>query len=453
MFTDQPNNTSPNRDGPRVLWYGPVDKIGSNLAALPRVVFVTINSILVCQPSGGVTRTVSVDKLAEVVLAPPTVVRLIVAQEADLVVSTQTQKDRDDLMEAILRAFHETCGESSELPISHASHLQLSGGTSPVGHTAQFQSSSRLSPVHSFESPSNSGVGSSLRNILSRVDDDRQEIVGSRPSQNFEEIRQKRSQGDDATTTLRHQVETQKRIIEQLQLDSESGAQVDSLKRELQQARALIADLQIALRSQESAFSEMVKANEALKASETGRMAMESQLRALKDELQSTKSDVARRDQQEEDWRRKFSALESAHRQELQAVRDAFAKYDEQVTVYIDQMKSDHDAALRDLLQQKDTLLVRQGELLAKVENLEKDKKATETQRNLLTGAVWRPQLPQTLQRTPQETSDEIRSALVAKLNRYMDPAQIRADDEIRPRTPRRHTSPSSNRIRDRSIL
>jgi hypothetical protein len=522
----------PAGEGPKVYWYGPVDKIGSNLAALPRVLFITPNSVLICQPTGGVTRTVFVEKLAEVVLAPPTVVRLIVAQEPDLVISTQTPTDRSELMNSLLRAFRETCGEGSELPITESQHLVLpSSSPSPIS----IASSHPPTPVNlrngwgagdgsdsavARQSPSklqqkDSHGNSSIRGIMGQLEEEKVASSEAYPVSTFLDgvaSRRKSQQGTSVPShsssgspsriewayepqqstafgggpsaaqsslgSLQQQIESQKRIIERLQHDHMNDTASGGLRRELEQARALISDLQVALRSQEGAFSEMVKSSEALKTSETIRSSQDAQIHALREELQSLKANLSRRDAADEEWRKKMVSLEEGHRNELQAVRDAFAKYDEQVTSYVEQMKKEHDVTLRELLQQKDALLVKQGELISRVEQLESEKRATQQQRNLLTGNVWRPQSPGPSAAHNQShdiSSDELRNALLAKLNRYTssNPAPLGAgnamsgsyqpayhvqqngDEQPRVRTPnhRRHNSPQLGRARDRSIL
>lgn len=517
----------PTGDGPKVYWYGPVDKIGSNLAALPRVLFITPTSVLICQPTGGVTRTVLVEKLAEVVLAPPTVLRLIVAQEPDLVVSTQSPSDRAELMSALMRSFRETCGEGSELPITESHHLILpnaspspisvashpptpvnqrgttGGWTAGDDHNLNDSSYSRRSPQQ--QQRSNDTPGGSIRGILGRLEDDSAPSAPSEgPSKpsfldslSVPTARQQRpfngaahaSSGHaspsrielsydnhqqhhapSSLASLQQQIEAQKRIIEKLQQDNVSDMTASNLRRELEQARALITDLQVALRSQEGAFSEMVKSSEALKTSETIRSSQDAQIHALRDELQSTKSELQRRELGDDEWRKKIASLEEGHRNEIQAVRDAFAKYDEQVTSYVDQVKKEHDTTLRELLQQKDALLVKQGELVARVEQLENEKRNAQQQRNLATGSVWRPQSPgPSHQQQNDISSDELRTALLAKLNRYTSSnpqsgaalAHYQSNREVdeptrtRNQTPtsRRHTSPLAGRTRDRSIL
>ncbi|CUG17905.1 Hypothetical protein, putative [Bodo saltans] len=512
----------PAGEGPKVYWYGPVDKIGSNLAALPRVLFITPNAVLICQPTGGVTRTVFVEKLAEVVLAPPTVVRLIVAQEPDLVISTQTPTDRSELMNSLLRAFRETCGEGSELPITESQHLVLpSASPSPIsftsshpptptqGHTRNVWDGSDSIPLRQSPQTQKDSQGGSIRGIMGQLEEEKvassteaypvstfldgvssrrkpQQGTGALPTQHspgspsrIEWAYEPQQPTQSSLASLQQQIESQKRIIERLQHDHVNDAASGGLRRELEQARALISDLQVALRSQEGAFSEMVKSSEALKTSETIRSSQDAQIHALREELQSVKANLVRRDAGDEEWRKKIVSLEEGHRNELQAVRDAFAKYDEQVTTYVEQMKKEHDVTLRELLQQKDSLLVKQGELISRVDQLESEKRATQQQRNLLTGGVWRPQSPgpsASLNHSSHDiSSDELRSALLAKLNRYTNsnpvplgvgsaggglynPAfsgQRDVADEPRGRTPnqRKHNSPQLGRARDRSIL
>lgn len=470
-------------DGPRVYWYGPVDKIGSNLAALPRVLFVTSNSLLVCQPSGGVTRTVLVDKLVEVSLAPPSVVRIVVAQEPDLVVSTQTPKDRSNLMDALMKSFHETCGEGSELPITQATHLQMATHATPQAgssHSAQLQA--RTTPVRDNNSidysraPSPGLVSSNLsvRNILSRLEDEASAHSGQHstlsrkpPALSSSPVATSVQQGfvgddgfsDHSIAALHKQIDSQNRIIDQLRREQQNNTTVEALRRELDQSKALIVDLQVALRSQENAFSEMVKANDSLKASETIRSTLEAQIQALRDENQSLRLEVGRRDQTEEEWRKRLASQEESHKNELHAVRTAFAKYDEQVTTYVDQLKKEHDSTLRELLQQKDTLLVQQGALQTRIDQLELEKRNIEVQKSVIAGTVWRPQqAAQFASESSDLNPNELRSALMAKLNRYTDytrptEQQKRVSEPPRRTPPPRALSPNSTRIRDRTIL
>ena len=145
--------------------------------------------------------------------------------------------------------------------------------------------------------------------------------------------------------SLRQQVDKQQQVIDEMRQAADSSRVVD-LKRELDHAHSLVADLQTALRSQETTFAEMLRAQEAVRASQAIQSSLEAQVAALTSERDALRSEARVAREEADQLRAAKEGQERQHERELTRVREAFVQYDANVAEYLEEVRLEHAAEL-----------------------------------------------------------------------------------------------------------
>uniref|UniRef100_A0A7S1LWZ4 Uncharacterized protein n=1 Tax=Neobodo designis TaxID=312471 RepID=A0A7S1LWZ4_NEODS len=144
---------------------------------------------------------------------------------------------------------------------------------------------------------------------------------------------------------LRNQVNRQQQVIDELRQAADT-TRVAELKRELDHAHSLISDLQTALRSQETTFAEMLRAQEAARASKAIQSSLEAQVSALSAERDELRAEANRARADADKLRAEKEAQSRQHERELGRVREAFVQYDANVAEYLEEVRLEHAAQL-----------------------------------------------------------------------------------------------------------
>jgi hypothetical protein len=255
-----------------------------------------------------------------------------------------------------------------------------------------------------------------------------------------------------ALHALRRKVDLQDRVIADLKHES-STAQVTELRKELEHARGLIADLQTALRSQETTFAEMLRAQEAARSAQAVKSSLDAQLRAVIAERDSLRAEAQNARVEADQIRAEMDSKERQHDTELVKVREAFVQYDANVAQYLEEVRLEHAEAINRL--QKEA---RERELKLRANAL----RSSPTPH---TAEPKRPDLDDSSSRTPAARHadvssnavqpDELRDALMRHLNSYANARfHLPVHDPIPAGAPRHlPTIAIPQAGRDRSIL
>ena len=296
-----------------ILWYGTIDKIARNMQAHTRVLFVTDKAVYVCLPAGGVTRTIAPERLVEVVVAPPAVATFRVDGEQDLVIATKSVEERSSMLDSI-----KTCMLAKGLDgvrVVQSSVVKLSEAERPSQRAATSELANPSDGAISRQPPRFPPSAASS------------ELVG-------------------LVAEMQAQLAQQQATIAQLQQSNlaqqppaSKQNEADELRRDLEHSRALIADLQVALRSQEGVFAEMLRAQESMRVAEDVRRNLEQQLTAAQQERDMWKAKASQSAEAMARMEKDMKQLDEAHKQELDSVRKAFAQYDEQVGTYLEALR------------------------------------------------------------------------------------------------------------------
>lgn len=143
---------------------------------------------------------------------------------------------------------------------------------------------------------------------------------------------------------LHDRVDQQQRVIDELK-HSSSTAQTMQLQRDLDHCRALMADMQTALRTQEGVFHEMVKAQESQRVAEDLRNVAEKQLVAVTEDRDHLRRLLSAKEEELKQAKDELRAVNDRHTQEMESVRKAFVEYDDNVGLYLESMRQQKQSA------------------------------------------------------------------------------------------------------------
>ncbi|KEG15160.1 hypothetical protein DQ04_00161000, partial [Trypanosoma grayi] len=133
----------------------------------------------------------------------------------------------------------------------------------------------------------------------------------------------------------------QQRLLTDLELREQT---VRRLQGELEEKNAFIDDLKSALRSQEGVFQEMLKATEQLRLVEGVKNQMEKQVVLLRAEVKHMEDRIKQQETEHSgELATKLAELHEAHTKEVEAVQEAFAQYDADMTEYVENLRKDRD--------------------------------------------------------------------------------------------------------------
>lgn len=426
-----------------IHWYGPVEKVGRQLGAHSRVVFVTDSCVYVCLPSGGVTRTLELGGVHLAYAAPGAVSQVFEKDKPSLVLRHETDELRDDFLACVDRVRRTLCdGVGVDIQTTATYTFELDSGaprsTSPSSSVglakhrlvppAIAQRADAHTPPPTRPTISEGQQTSSVTRSASATHDiaapEEQRLhtspgqptatnvsplakwsaslllaegstavgnavgvataeVGQRPRKSAsppaataspgvassrerspghgtpEDFKVRHDAREQQLSDLRHAVETRTdvvdtRALQQLQKSVEqqqhvidemkrdvATTHVAELRRDLDHSHALIADLQVALRSQESTFAELMRAQEAQRASQAVQSSLETELRVVKEERDQLRSEASAWRAEVDRLREEARATQRRHDAELDNVREAFVTYDANVAAYIEEIRRD----------------------------------------------------------------------------------------------------------------
>ena len=449
--------SAPALDRMIVHWYGTVEKIGRQLSSHTRVVFVTDGAVFVCLPTGGVTRTIGLEKIHLAFRAPGSVCQLFESGGPSLVTRHPTDDDRDELIAHLRLARGAATGAPDDLEGQDVSTLNFDSapretrlrersspapalappdlppgfrrvdagtpsrrdadratGPSPGGDPSrpedaelrnpfeaqrlamedlrnndiraaseqapslvlqETRSAGPMAPAPAGQAspkekapvtavgmrPSRSGRASAPRDadvpnntsLSSRGPTPTPAAPAAKPTPNsstaqLADLRHALDTGVDVVDApslhaLRQQVNQQQQVINEMRQAADT-TRVTELKRELDHAQSLIADLQTALRSQETTFAEMLRAQESARASQAIQSSLEAQVAALTQERDSLRAEAQSARSEADHFKAAKDSQSRQHDRELARVREAFVQYDANVAEYLEEVRIEHAA-------------------------------------------------------------------------------------------------------------
>ena len=372
-----------------VLWQGAVEKLGRNMQSHKRVVVVADGCIYVCLEAGGVTRTIELQNVQSIRLAPPHVAQCGISNEADLVLSMPTAEQRLGFVNAVQQG-KRAVSERSGLGSGEVEVASVSSVSAPYQRSPSREASHQESPIQQQVRQQNgsevNSMGRPLRDsppqqypqqlqnpqrapwqLPPSIAERHNHSTGSlgaagdhsgseRQGGSFDDRHDfRRKQLEDlksvvdsdtpftapsALYALQSQVEAQQMVIEQLQKKANDDHVVEELRKDLEHSRSLVTDLQTALRAQEGVFQEMLRAQEALRVAEDVKSNLEKQVNLLKEEKKSWKATLEAKDKELAEMHDRLKLNDIEHEDELAQIRKAFAEYDANVATYLEGLRS-----------------------------------------------------------------------------------------------------------------
>ena len=442
-------------DEANLLWFGSVEKVGSNLAAHPRVVFVTPEKLLVSLPTGGVTRIIEISSIVEISTsnAPNPVSRVSVHGEQDLVIVLSSSQDAKNFVSATelareglrnvnplppLSVQWESSSQALATPVQPSSMpepaLQFSGQRPPnssskrvsfvedeqrlVQHVQELPNDGKTSPQHASNHqqwPPNTAANYGKISLHSL-----QPEAASKPVSHDITV------PPSAIQSLQQQLGATQHIVEELR---RAQSEDTKIRQELDESKKLVADLQAALRSQDGAFNEMLRAQETLRQHEGTKAALEQRIMSLEEANIKLKRDLDSRDRIIEEQRNNLSVADETHKTEIKTIRETFSDYDSQVTAFVQRIRQECDEKVKALQEHNNELLVEQGKLRSKLELMD-----ASVRQAVQATSGWMPSSVNSNvdesffaakahhQSVPQSgDSSDLRAALIASLHKYAD--------------------------------
>ncbi|RNF11697.1 hypothetical protein TraAM80_00781 [Trypanosoma rangeli] len=129
------------------------------------------------------------------------------------------------------------------------------------------------------------------------------------------------------------------RLSTDLELQKQTVSRLNS---ELQEKNAFIDDLKTALRSQEAVFQEMIRSTEQQRLMERAKNELEKQVLVLQAEVKHWENLSKHRESEyRKELATKLAELHESHTKEVEAVQEAFAHYDAEMTEYVSSLLKD----------------------------------------------------------------------------------------------------------------